>query len=96
MQKSMMLRAGCEMGLRVCLKGLLQLNRGVLVFPGRQFFATFLIYSPLVRSSKQHLFRSKSTSLCFFRKILEVFERCKRQGWSCPHIDHMNNADSDQ
>ena len=34
--QSMMLRAGCEMGLRVCLKGLLQLNRGVLVFPGRQ------------------------------------------------------------
>jgi len=60
----MMLRAGCEMGLRVCLKGLLQQNRGVLVFPGR--------------------------------KIMEVFERCKGQGWRCPHLDHMDNVESDQ
>ena len=33
-----MLRAVCGIGLKVCLKGLLQLNRGVLVFPGRQWF----------------------------------------------------------
>jgi len=32
----MMPRAVCDIGLKVCLKGLLQLNRGVVVFPGRK------------------------------------------------------------
>ena len=35
----MMLRAVCDIGLKVCLKGLLHLNRGVVVFPGRQWFS---------------------------------------------------------
>ena len=48
--QNMMLRAGCEMGLRVCLKGLLQLNRGVLVFPGRQSPDPFKAYPGSARS----------------------------------------------
>ena len=29
-----------------------------------------------------------------FRKAIEVLERCKGKGWSCPRLD-LDNVDSD-